>query len=81
MLGNELGKRGQAPGMLELSAYKQWLQAPTSNVLWCTGKLGAGKTVLTANLVEKTMIKASGAFVSYFFCSHDDAESLKAGQS
>ena len=71
-------KAGTSSWILDEPAYKRWLSESTSNVLWCTGKLDAGKTVITANLVEETMIKSSGALVSYFFCTHDDAESLKA---
>jgi len=71
-------KAGTSSWMFDEPAYKQWLQEPTSNMLWCTGKLGSGKTVSTASLVQETIIRFPQALISYFFCSHDDAESLKA---
>ncbi|KAK5038212.1 hypothetical protein LTS07_001681 [Exophiala sideris] len=58
--------------------YQTWIHAPSSSLLWCTGILGAGKTVLTANVVENVVLQAPDAGVAYFFCRYDDLESLKA---
>ena len=71
-------KAGATDWIRDHDEYKKWLRSPTSATLWCTGILGSGKTVLSANLVEHTLISVSGAGFSYFFCRHDDQESLKA---
>ncbi|TWU72390.1 hypothetical protein ED733_000595 [Metarhizium rileyi] len=45
-----------------------------------TGKLGAGKSVLVANMVEDLNLHAvqSKIPVAYFFCQHDEVASLQA---
>ncbi|KIV83969.1 hypothetical protein PV11_05949 [Exophiala sideris] len=72
--------RGQSSWILHTTEYMEWTE-PASNILWCIGTLGSGKTVLTANLVRKILSMASShtpaAIVSYHFCRYDDAESLK----
>ena len=40
--------------------------------------LGSGKTILSANVVENLMLTTPAAVISYFFCKHDEAGSLKA---
>ena len=71
-------KLGRTGWIFEQDMYKQWRhEQQLSSTLWCTGILGSGKTVLAANVVEDvTSIPA--ATVGYFFCRHDEAESLKA---
>jgi hypothetical protein len=71
-------KSGTSSWIFDQAAYKQWAEELSPNVLWCTGKLGSGKTVCTASLVQETIIRYPDAFVAYFFCSYDDAESLNA---
>ncbi|KAJ9609751.1 hypothetical protein H2200_006079 [Cladophialophora chaetospira] len=71
-------KAGTSTWILEEDAYKQWVAESASNVLWCTGKLGCGKTVSTATLVQETIIRYPEAIVAHFFCSYDNSESLKA---
>jgi ankyrin repeat domain-containing protein 50 len=70
-------KAGTTNWIYDTEEYKQWTKDPTSSTLWCTGILGSGKTVLSANVVENLMITIP-ATVSYFFCKHDEAESLQA---
>ncbi|KAJ5637475.1 hypothetical protein N7490_007354 [Penicillium lividum] len=43
-----------------------------------TGKLGAGKSVILANMVEDLHLHCPDILVAYFFCRHDVAQSLKA---
>ncbi|KAL6243480.1 hypothetical protein RBB50_009472 [Rhinocladiella similis] len=56
--------------------YKEWFRAERSTLLWCSGILGAGKTVIAANVVEHLSMQAPTATVAYFFCRFDEAESL-----
>lgn len=46
----------------------------------CTGKLGSGKSVLLANIVDDLNLepRSSKCPVAYFFCRHDVSESLRA---
>ena len=69
-------KRGNANWIFYDEDYKIWKQEKASNTLWCTGILGSGKTVLAANVVEDLKITSS-AVVAYFFCRHDEVESLQ----
>ena len=69
-------KRGNTRWICHDEGYKQWKQEELSSTLWCTGILGSGKTVLSANVVEDLKITTS-AVVAYFFCRHDEAESLQ----
>ena len=71
-------KAGTTSWIYQKEEYKQWRQEAASNILWCTGILGSGKTVLSANVVENLMLTTPAAVISYFFCRHDEAESLKA---
>ncbi|OAP57751.1 hypothetical protein AYL99_08489 [Fonsecaea erecta] len=71
-------KVGESSRLFDQAAYRDWLQSTVSSVLWVTGILGSGKTVLTASVVQELSIKFPDALVCYLFCSHDDAESLKA---
>jgi hypothetical protein len=71
-------KSGTTSWIYNKEEYKRWRQEPASSILWCTGILGSGKTVLSANVVENLMLTAPAAVISYFFCKYDEAESLKA---
>ena len=69
-------KRGNSNWIFSDHGYKRWKQEEVASTLWCTGILGSGKTVLSANVVEDLKITTS-AVVAYFFCRHDEAESLQ----
>ena len=72
-------KRGTVAWFFETTEYKQWSQGPRShNNLWCTGILGSGKTVLSANVVDHVASACPEALVIYFFCRHDEEFSLNA---
>ncbi|KIW18722.1 hypothetical protein PV08_03011 [Exophiala spinifera] len=60
----------------EHEQYRKWFRAERSTLLWCTGILGAGKTVIAANVVEHLAAQAPNATIAYFFCRFDEAESL-----
>ncbi|MCJ1269568.1 hypothetical protein MMC22_009460 [Lobaria immixta] len=70
-------KRGNTHWICHDEGYKLWKQEKVSSTLWCTGILGSGKTVLSANVVEDLTITTT-AVVAYFFCRHDEVESLQA---
>lgn len=67
-------KQGTSTWLFEDSEFQGWLSAPLSSVIWCSGKLGSGKTVLSANVVEHLMIKSSPhQAVAFFFFRFDQA--------
>lgn len=59
--------------------YKDWRRSDCSRTLILTGRLGSGKTVLLANIVDDLIIdeQAQKVPVALFFCRHDLPESLK----
>ncbi|KAE8553987.1 hypothetical protein EYB25_002525 [Talaromyces marneffei] len=59
--------------------YQSWKKLQTSATLIYTGRLGSGKSVLMANIVDDLNLNVEDkTAVAYFFCRHDEAESLKA---
>ncbi|KAI2856167.1 hypothetical protein CBS12448_7023 [Aspergillus niger] len=69
--------------MLETSAvYANWKaqQSPQglqSRTLVCSGKLGSGKSVILANMVDDLNLDVGRKpVVAYFFCQHDSTQSL-----
>ena len=59
--------------------YMDWRDSSTSRSLVLTGKLGSGKSVLLANMVDDLNIHVQDKKipVAFFFCRHDLPESLK----
>ena len=62
------------------TTYQDWKGRGDSSTLVYTGKLGSGKSVLLANMVDdiNLHIQNKCTFVAYFFARHDTPESLKA---
>lgn len=60
--------------------YQKWKCQDRSCTLVYTGKLGSGKSVLLANIVDDLNIHIQNKKtpVAYFFCKHDISESLQA---
>jgi hypothetical protein len=58
--------------------YDVWTNNPESSTLILKGKLGGGKSVLLANMVDDLNLKQLGLKVIYFFCKEDDATSLES---
>ena len=76
---NQARKKGASTWIFETEEYPQWKSIGESSTLLCSGIVGAGKTVLTANVVEDlTLNRPLDSFVSYFFSRSDEAASLKA---
>lgn len=69
-------KRGTTNWICHDERYRQWKQEKVSSTLWCTGGPGSGKTVFSAGVVEDLIISSQAA-VGYFFCRHDEVESLQ----
>ncbi|KAK5991924.1 Vegetative incompatibility HET-E-1-like protein [Cladobotryum mycophilum] len=79
-------KRTRKLGTTELynqsNEYKTWKcdKIDQSSTLLYMGKLGCGKSVLMANMVEdlNDYVQHTKILVAYFFCQHDDDVSLLA---
>jgi len=74
----EIRKAGNATLYDRTPEYQDWKAATESCTLVCTGKLGSGKSVLLANIVDDLNLHTAEHPVAYFFCRHDITESLKA---
>jgi ankyrin repeat protein len=72
-------KVGNTALFSQLTEYQEWKESSSSCTLLCTGKLGSGKSVLLANIVDDLNIDTRNGktAVTYFFCRHDLPESLK----
>lgn len=70
-------KKGDTNWVLDREPYRNWKLGKNSSTLWCTGVLGCGKTVLTANIIDDLNLSGPTVFVAYFFCRYDEPESLK----
>lgn len=73
-------KVGNAALFASLAEYQEWKDYSSSCTLLYTGKLGSGKSVLLANIVDDLNIHAryDTIVVAYFFCRYDIPKSLKA---
>lgn len=76
----EIRKAGNTTLLGRMPDYQDWKTRTNSCTLICTGKLGSGKSVLLANIVDDLNLHVQHADcpVTYFFCRHDIAESLNA---
>lgn len=76
----QIRKAGNTNIFRQCPHYQRWTSTTTSNSLIYTGKLGAGKSVLLANIVETLHLQVQDEVipVAFFFVRHDVSESLKA---
>jgi ankyrin repeat protein len=76
----QIRKVGNATFFCQAPEYKEWTAQAHSCTLIYTGKLGSGKSVLLANVVDDLHVhlQSKDITVTYFFCRHDIPESLKA---
>ncbi|KAH6696537.1 hypothetical protein BKA61DRAFT_448954, partial [Leptodontidium sp. MPI-SDFR-AT-0119] len=74
-------KVGNATLFNRTADYKDWKDQADSCTLLYTGRLGSGKSVLLANIVDdlNLYVQSKDSAVAYFFCRHDIPESLNAG--
>ena len=76
---NQARKKGASTWIFQSEEYRQWISRTSSSTLLCSGIVGAGKTVLCANVIENLIVnKYQGSSLGYFFCRSDEAASLKA---
>jgi ankyrin repeat protein/Cdc6-like AAA superfamily ATPase len=73
-------KAGNSSFFMQLAEYREWRDYSDPCTLMYTGKLGSGKSVLLANIVNDLNLYAEKDrfVVTYFFCRHDLPESLIA---
>ncbi|KAF1944372.1 hypothetical protein EJ02DRAFT_398546, partial [Clathrospora elynae] len=76
----QIRKTGNTSLFMQLAGYQEWRDCSDPCTLMYTGKLGSGKSVLLANIVDDLNIptKKEQSLVAYFFCRHDVLESLQA---
>jgi ankyrin repeat domain-containing protein 50 len=76
----QIRKLGSSTILTSTAEYKKWKYQTKSSTLVCTGKLGSGKSVLLANIIDDILLDdqvRSNTLVS-FFCRYNNIESLKA---
>ncbi|KAJ5730531.1 uncharacterized protein N7483_005039 [Penicillium malachiteum] len=59
-------------------AFIKWKESSGPAILWCSGTMGVGKTVLMSNIVLQLHDQRQSDVISYFFCTAEDNESLSA---
>ncbi|CZR58343.1 uncharacterized protein PAC_08235 [Phialocephala subalpina] len=74
-------KVGNATLFNRTADYQDWKGQASSCTILYIGKLGSGKSVLLANIVDdlNLYVQSKDIAVAYFFCRHDIPESLNAG--
>ncbi|KAJ9148557.1 hypothetical protein NKR23_g4905 [Pleurostoma richardsiae] len=60
--------------------FERWTNKTGPPLLWCSGKIGSGKTILTASVIDHILADKldSDVLVTFSFPRFDDDESLKA---
>ncbi|KAF2135412.1 uncharacterized protein K452DRAFT_22926 [Aplosporella prunicola CBS 121167] len=67
---------GTGDWFLQRQEFQEWLDKPISSLLWCHGKLGAGKSVLASNVIEAILEKyAPDPTVGICFAYYDYTKS------
>ncbi|KAJ6193133.1 NACHT domain protein [Bipolaris maydis] len=75
----QIRKAGNMSFYRQQAEYQEWRDGSYSSTLLYTGKLGSGKSVLLANIVDDLSLSAKDpSLVAYFFCKHDIPKSLQA---
>ncbi|KAF2022730.1 hypothetical protein EK21DRAFT_12957, partial [Setomelanomma holmii] len=76
----QIRKAGNTLFHTRQAEYQEWRDGSHPSTLLYTGKLGSGKSVLLANIVDDLSLfsKKERPLVAYFFCKHDILESLQA---
>ncbi|PYH48084.1 uncharacterized protein BP01DRAFT_175950 [Aspergillus saccharolyticus JOP 1030-1] len=68
---------GTTQWFLDSREFKTWLKR-LSNKLWCTGKIGSGKTVIAASVIEAIRYNPDNTPTIFFYCENDHGDSLRA---
>ncbi|KAL3459142.1 ankyrin repeat-containing domain protein [Aspergillus heterothallicus] len=71
---------GTTKWFLEHPDFKDWLGHKAMSCLWCSGKIGSGKTMIATTAVEAALYRYSkkGAPTIFFYCEHEYRETLSA---
>ncbi|KAJ5667464.1 hypothetical protein N7507_003328 [Penicillium longicatenatum] len=69
-----------AQWIFSTNEFDRWVKGTGSPLLWCSGKIGSGKTIITASVIDKVLTTEcnSNVVVAFFFVQFDDRQSLKA---
>ncbi|KAL2834784.1 ankyrin repeat-containing domain protein [Aspergillus pseudoustus] len=74
-----LRKLGNSGIYKKSDEYLAWRDQQDPSTLLCTGKLGCGKSVLLANIVDDLNLSTEAATtIAYFFCQQDTLNSMQA---
>ncbi|KAJ5930832.1 hypothetical protein N7466_006325 [Penicillium verhagenii] len=68
-----------AEWLIHQPAFIEWRDSPRSTIMWCSGTMGMGKTVLMSNVVSHlhSFCRQTNS-VAHFFCMAENKESLSA---
>ncbi|PVH84640.1 ankyrin [Cadophora sp. DSE1049] len=64
-----------AKWILSEDNFSNWLRTSTSSCLWCSGKLGSGKTIICSSVVQEVRSRFSSAAdvaVVHVYCQYDE---------
>ncbi|KAF5536865.1 NACHT domain-containing protein [Fusarium mexicanum] len=69
-----------AKWIFSTNQFKRWLDGTTSGLLWCSGKMGSGKSIICASVIDYLLTESSDpqSHVTFFFSRFDDSESMRA---
>ncbi|KAI1076442.1 hypothetical protein F5B20DRAFT_572881 [Whalleya microplaca] len=66
-----------ASWLCQTPAFRRWVDGSSFPLLWCSGKIGSGKTIATGSVVDDVLRKAGSSYlVSFFFIQPDEQVSL-----
>lgn len=74
----QIRKRGNASLHRKNTQYHDWKMSESNGNLVVAGKLGSGKSVLLANIVDDLHLLGNATLVAYIFSRYASVESLKA---
>ncbi|KAI0434253.1 hypothetical protein F5Y09DRAFT_337936 [Xylaria sp. FL1042] len=77
MAWKQARKCGDATCFLHDEKYTQWKNSTAFSTISVSGKLGAGKTVVLANIVDDILLTTKSHTLACFFCRSDHVDSQK----
>jgi Cdc6-like AAA superfamily ATPase len=70
---------GTAEWLCQDDNFGQWKHSTGNTILWCSGAMGVGKTVLTSNVISQLHGSRNvNEIISHHFCCADDKATLSA---
>ncbi|KAF5620977.1 ankyrin repeat [Fusarium sp. NRRL 25303] len=60
--------------------FKRWVDGTTPGLLWCSGNMGSGKSIVCASVIDYLFTERSNpqSRIVFFFSRFDDSESMRA---